>query len=152
MNTIGIRVEPLAVTFVVFSTTENIIVNAEKIRVPKALSIPEKLKYIRVNLLDVLREFKIEKAGIRITESNSQNFKIERIQMEGVIIEAFASSSLKKYFCGQISSISRLLGMERADFKRYLDGTLNYDAVENWGDFSTTEKEACFAAIGAAYV
>ncbi len=152
MNVIGIRVEPSAVTFVVFDVDQNTIINSEKIKIPKALIVPEKLKFIRVNLLDVLREYKIQKAGIRITESNAQTIKVERIQIEGVIIETFASSTLQNYFCGQISSISKLLGIERIDFKKYLDGTLNYDVVENWNNFSTIEKEACFAAIGAAHV
>lgn len=151
MKTIGIRVEPSALTFVIFDTEANSIINVEKIKIPKALAVPQSLKYVRINLLDVLREYEVEQAGIRVTESNSQTLNIPRIQIEGVILEAFSSSSLKKYVCGQISSLSKLLGFDRADFKRYVDGTLTYAEVENWDSFSKVEKEACFAAIGAAH-
>ncbi len=149
MNTIGIRVEPSAVTFVVYDAAESQIINVEKIKVPKALNVPESLKFLRVNILDILREYEIVQAGIRITESNSQTLTISRIQIEGVIIEAFASSSLQRYYCGQISSISRLLNIERTNCKKYMDGELDYSDVQNWSDFSKSEKEACLTAIGA---
>lgn len=149
MNTIGIRVEPSAVTFVVYNAAENQIVNVEKIKVPKALNVPEGLKFVRVNILDVLREYQIVRAGVRITESNAQTLKISRIQIEGVVIEAFASSSLEGYYCGQISSVSKLLQIERTDCKKYMSGELDYPYVQNWGDLSQAEKEACLTAIGA---
>lgn len=151
MNTIGIRVEPTAITFVVYDNEEDLIINIEKIKVPRALSVPEALKYVRVNILDVLREYKINQAGVRITESNAQKPSIARIQIESVIIEAFASSTLVNYYCGQISNISRLLKIERADFKKYVEGKLDYSDVDNWSDLTKVEKEACLTAIGAVY-
>ena len=150
MRTIGIRVEPTAITFVIYDHDENTIINVEKFKIPKALTRPERLKYVRVNLLDILREYEVHLAGIRITESNAQTPNIDRIQIGGVILEAFASSPLKGYFCGQISSISKRLGIERTDFKKYIEDDLDFAAIENWSDLTKVEKEACFAAIGAA--
>jgi hypothetical protein len=53
------------------------IVNVERIKLPAAFATPDSLKYLRSNLVDVLREFKVEKAGVRATEPNAQNPSIE---------------------------------------------------------------------------
>ncbi|ABD82338.1 hypothetical protein [Saccharophagus degradans] len=151
MNTLGIRAKPCSVIIAVYDTDKALIVNVEDIKIPKALPTPEALKYIRNSILDILREFKIEKAGLRVVESNSQTLKIRRIEIEGVIQEAFASSMLLAYFCGQISTITPKLNMKRADFKLYIDGAKVYDEVENWNTHSKEEKEAIFTALGAVH-
>ncbi|QKY06557.1 hypothetical protein G8765_01435 [Janthinobacterium lividum] len=148
MRTIGIRASPSVVTFAVFDDANGEIINVEEIVIPLAFSTPAALKYVRNNLLDVLREFEVEKAGIRATESNSQTLNIARIQLEGVIQEAFASSNLAAYYIGQISSISARIGIERADFKPYVDGTKSWE-VENWTQLSKEQREAVLCAIGA---
>lgn len=149
MKTLGIRVKPDAVIWAVFDSTDNSIVNVENIKIPKALPTPESLKFIRNSILDILREYEIEQAGIRIIESNSKTISIPRIEIEGVIQEAFASSSLKKYYCGQISTIAAKLGIVRADFKHYIDNTKKQDLVDNWVDFNKEEREAILTALGA---
>lgn len=120
MKTLGIRVKPRAVIIAVFDADQAEIENIEDIKIPRALTVPESLKYVRNNILDILREYKIEHAGLRIAESNSRTLVIHRLEIEGVIQEAFASSGLKSYFCGQISKISARIGIARADFKRYV--------------------------------
>ena len=70
MNTLGIRARPCSVIIAVYNTDNALIVNVEDVKIPKALSTPEALKYIRNSTLDILREFNIEKAGLRIVESN----------------------------------------------------------------------------------
>jgi hypothetical protein len=100
-------------------------------------------------MLDIFREFDIKRADIRITESNSQHLNIARLQIEGVIQEAIASSCVESYYTGQISNISAKLGFNRSDFKKYLEGEMDYE-IENWGNLTKPEKEAVFAAIGAA--
>ncbi len=151
MNTLGIRAKPCSVIIAVYDTNRTVIVNVEDIKIPKALPTPEALKYIRNSILDILREYKIEKAGLRVVESNSQTLKIRRIEIEGVIQEAFASSMLLAYFCGQISTITAKLNMNRSDFKLYIEGSKIYEAVENWGDHSKEEKEAILTALGAVH-
>lgn len=148
MRTIGIRAAPKAVTFVVFDVDENTILNIEDIRIPIAFSVPDALKYIRNNLLDILREYGISRAGIRVTEPNAQSLSIERIQIEGVVQEAFASSLLESYYVGQISTISARLDIPRASFKQYVDGELNWP-VENWNQLSREQREALLCAVGA---
>jgi hypothetical protein len=105
MNCIGIRTEPKAVTFAIFSTAEERIINIERLVVPQAMNVPEQLSFIRSNILDVFREFEISRVGIRITESNSKHLNISRLQIEGVVQEAIASSAVDSYYTGQISSI-----------------------------------------------
>lgn len=149
MRTIGIRAAPKAVTFVVFDADADAVLNVEDIRIPIAFHTPESLKYVRNNLLDILREYGIERAGIRVTEPSAQSPNIARIQIEGVVQEAFASSLLKSYYVGQISSISARLGIERADFKRYVDGQLDWP-VENWASLRKEQREALLCAMGAS--
>lgn len=148
MKTIGIRAAPRAVTFAVFDTETREILNVEELKVPAAFAMPDALKYIRSNLLDVLREYGIERAGIRVTESLAQSASIERVQIEGVIQEAFASSSLLSYYVGQISSISRRIGIERSRFKPLVGGDDDL-SIENWNNMTKAEREAILCAMGA---
>lgn len=149
MNAIGIRVSPRAVTYVIYDGAARQIISVANIAVPKALAAPEALKYVRNTILDVIREYRVEKAGIRITENNAQNPSHERIQLEGVIQEAFASSTVAAYYCGQIAAISARLGIPRTDFKKYISNEMEFAAVANWATHDPDEKEAILTAIGA---
>jgi septum formation topological specificity factor MinE len=151
MRVIGIRAAPKSITFVIYDSDTQSIINAEDIKVPLAFKIPDALKYIRNNLLDVLREYQVSRAGIRITESTAQKISVERIQIEGVIQEAFASSLLENYYVGQISSISAKVGIDRGDFKKYIDGSLNFAGVDNWDSLSQPQREAMLCALGAIH-
>jgi Holliday junction resolvasome RuvABC endonuclease subunit len=151
MITLGIRAKPDSITFAIIDIGVSNIVNVETVKIPKALPNPEALKYLRNTILDILREYKVERAGIRITESNAQQLNIRRLQIEGVIQEAFASSDLDAYFCGQISSISARLGFDRSYFKPYVDGDRRYEEVENWASLSKEEREAVLTALGAEH-
>jgi hypothetical protein len=86
---------------------------------------------------------------LRVTESAAKTLSVSRIEIEGVIQEAFASSSLSSYYCGQISTIAARIGIPRTDFKPYVDGAKTFDGVENWGDLGREEREAILAALGA---
>lgn len=149
MISIGIRVAPKSVTFAIYDSDANKIVNVEKINIPAAFSTPDALKYLRSNLLDVLREFEVRNAGVRASEPNAQNPNIERIQIEGVVQETFASSEIAHYFVGHISSISSRLNIPRTEFKPFVSGEKDFP-VENWQDLSSIEREAVLCAIGAA--
>ena len=149
MNTLGIRAKPNSVIIVIYDSDENLIVNVEDIKIPKALPTPEALKYVRNSVLDILREFNISKAVLRIVEIKSQTLNIRRVEIEGVIQEAFASSMLSAYFCGQISTIAAKLNIPRSDFKQYVDGKQDYEAIENWSNHNKDEKEAILTALGA---
>jgi len=148
MRSIGIRAAPKEVIFAVCESDPLAVLNVEPIRVPAALTIPESLKYLRSNLLDILREYQIEKAGIRTTEPSAQSLSIERIQIEGVLQEAFASSMLRSYYAGPIATIASKLQINRGDFKLIIDGD-NHFGVENWAKMKPNEREAILTAMGA---
>jgi len=152
MKILGIRVEPKKTTFVVISyeNEEFEVINNECIKVPAALDFPEKLKYIRSCVLDILREYEITIAGIRVAESNSQNLDITRLHIEGVIQEAFASSNVDKYFIGRKTSIAARLDMKVKDLGDMFKGQEGYEKLMNW-DCLTNQiaKEAALVAMGA---
>jgi hypothetical protein len=151
MRTIGIRAAPRELTFAIYDTQANEVLNVEVIKLPAAFGMPDSLKYARSNLLDIIREYDVQRAGIRITESNVQSINIERVQIEGVIQEAFASSNLKGYYVWQISSISARLGVNRTDFKPIINGE-NRLGIANWEKMNDKEREAVLTAIGAQRV
>ncbi len=150
MITIGLRASPTEITFAIFDARAKRIINVEEIKIPAAFTMPEALKYVRSNLLDVLREYAVEQAGIRATEPTAQNPSTERIQIEGVIQEAFASSNLVNYYVGLIASISSKIGIDRSEFKPLVEGK-DYP-VEGWKSLTRAGREAVLTAIGAANV
>jgi hypothetical protein len=149
MITIGIRAEPTAVTFAIYDTVERAVRNVEELKIPLAFSWPDALKYVRHNILDVLREYNVEKAGIRTNEPvGKAKPSTERVQIEGVIQEAFASSEVIGFYSGPIATIASRAGIVRDDFKRMVANEIQPD-IEGWGDLSTNAREALLCAMGA---
>ncbi|MGI2171090.1 hypothetical protein ACROAE_13035 [Shewanella sp. MF05960] len=152
MRTLGLRVSPTEVTFCIFDSDENRIINVEEVCIPNALETPEKLKYVRATLLDILREFKVEKAGIRLSEPTARQVSIERVQIEGVIQETFASSTLKAHYQGAITTIASKLQITKTKVKSLIKNEEEYAEVNDWGAFSDKEREAILVAKGALNV
>lgn len=152
MITIGIRAAPKEVTFAIYDAKGCAIINVEIIKIPAALHWPESLKYLRSNLLDILREYSVERAGIRLAETNAQSVNYDRIHIEGVIQEAFASSDLSGYFAGPIATIAKRVGVERTAIKKMVDDGSNHFDIEGWDKLSDKQREAVLTAIGAANV
>lgn len=149
MITIGIRAHTKGLIFAVYDSTAGKVVNVEEIRIPAAFGVPDGLKYARNNLLDVLREYKVESAGIRLTESTSKTIRVERVAIEGVVQEAFASSELRGYYTGQIATIASRLGIDRVRFKPMVEDGENDLDIGNWQEMSKEEREAILCAMGA---
>jgi len=148
MLTIGIRAAPSAVTFAVYDSDRREIINVEEIVIPVAFDVPDALKYVRSNLLDVLREFQVERAGLRVTEPFAQQLSIERVKIEGVIQEAFASSALQSYYMGTIATMAGRIGENRDIIKPMVKGAVD-PGVEGWAGHSEIEREAILCAMGA---
>ncbi|KCY10457.1 hypothetical protein J599_2544 [Acinetobacter baumannii 1598530] len=152
MNALGIRVEPKKVTFVVidYSDNEADIKNVETIKIPVSLDFPAKLKYVRNTVLDIIREYSIIVAGIRIAENNSQNIDVNRLHIEGVIQEAFSSSSVTSYFTGRVQSISKKLDISTTEYKELLKANSHYPKINCWSYCTNKEsKEAALVGYGA---
>ncbi|MGY5392081.1 hypothetical protein [Acinetobacter sp. YH12039] len=153
MNSLGIRVEPKKVTFVVidYTDSEADILNVETIKIPLALDFPAKLKYVRNTVLDIIREYDIQVAGIRIAETVSENVNINRLHIEGVIQEAFSSSSVNSYFTGQLMSISKKLDINKELYRDLLKSKSQYAKINRWALCTNSEsKEAALVGYGAA--
>jgi hypothetical protein len=155
MRAIGIRVSP-KVTFysIVEENDDGIeVVDVSKIVIPVSLNVPDQLRFARTTFLDIISEYGIARAGIRVLEPSAQTRDIFRLNVEGVIQELMSSSTVEKYFCGQISNMSRLLEMgDRTDFKKYVSGELDYKGVDNWGRMKTEERESLLVAIASLNV
>jgi hypothetical protein len=150
MITMGLRAAPKCVTFAIFDGDAQAVVNVEDIQIPAAFQWPVALKYVRSSVLDVLREYQVSRAGVRTTEPMAKSISIERIQIEGVIQEAFASSSLDGYFAGPIAVVSAMLRIDRAAFKPMTKEGRNDMRIDGWQDFSEVRREAVIFAMAAA--
>lgn len=124
------------------------------VNVPKSLIWPEALNFIRNTILDILIEYNVTKAIIRICEFGfilNKNL-IERNYIEGVLQEAIASSSVEKFLAGQISEFASLLAIPRNDFKKYANAQLTFAYIPtnlNWDAFSVEERETILTANAA---
>ena len=148
---IGIRTKPKEIYYAVIKSegrnTE--VVSCSKLIIPVSLKFPEKLKYIRTTFLDIIFEFGAVKAGIRITESFAPNEDNSRVCFEAIIQELLASSSVEKYFVGQIANISAKLDFPKDNFKKYVSGELNYEEVESWSNFNKEQKESILVGLAS---
>lgn len=149
-TSIGIRVKPDCIIYSIIQENNGgkEIILMDKVNVPVALEVPEQLKFIRSTFLDIIYENKVNRACIRITESMAQKPSIERINIEAVIQELIASSTVEKYFVGQISNISAKLGIARENFKKIIESK-ECDFIEEWSTFKKEEKESLLAALSA---
>jgi hypothetical protein len=148
---IGFRASPSDVNFAIYDSEDAKVVNVEILRIPQSFDVPDALKFVRSNILDILREFKVEQAGIRTTEPMAKSVDLRRVQIEGVIQEAFASSDLAGFYAGPIAVITSRLGVEKDQFKPAIAGENSFD-IESWEEMSANAREALLAALGAVNV
>jgi hypothetical protein len=125
------------------------------LNVPVTLEKPEQLNFIRNSILDLMLEYNVEMAAIRLAEMGIGTIKqttIDRYYLEGVIQEAIASSPVRKYVAGPIAKLSASFE-KRTDFKEYAGGVKDFEHLPediNWKALTLEEREsvlACFAAI-----
>lgn len=152
MRVLGIRVEPKKSTFTVIEYNgegEYTLINKEVIKVPIALTFPEQLKYMRNTVIDILREYNITYAGIKLTEFTAQKIDLTRVQFEGVIQEAFSSSEVTNYFAGRKKSIMKRLNVTKSDYESIVSGEVNY-SITNWDLLTNiTLRESALVGLGA---
>ena len=150
MRSLGIRAEPKKATFVIYDDEARQILNVESLIIPQILNKPEQLKFARHSILDILREYEVDVAGIRVAEGNSQNQDADRLYLEAVFMESFASSSIKKFFVGRKPSISARLGITPAQFALIVKCEAELDDVNGWpAGKAAAVREAILVAVGA---
>lgn len=158
MTGIGLRVYSNKKIFyaIIEETVDNYnFLTVDIINVPLAMEEPERLNYIRNTLIDIIAEYEIDNALVRVKESlyNVGKRDIERFYIEGVLLESLAGSSVSKYKLGQIATITMLLGIERKNFKKFADNELDFEDIPDdmdWSSISKEEREsilACHASL-----
>lgn len=148
---IGIRATPTAVYYCIIKDIDDgyHTLALDKVNVPVALKKPEQLKFIRNTFLDIISEYKVCYACVRIAESVAQTPNENRIGLEAVIQELFASSTVIDYFVGQISNISPKLGISRDEFKPLAEGKEVFNNIEGWKELSQPKRESILAVYSA---
>lgn len=129
-------------------------VDITHLKIPLALNWPEALNFVRNTILDILLQYEVKKAIIRICEFGItfNSTIIERVYIEGVLQETIASSNVEKYKAGQIAEFTSLLGIKRDEFKKYAQADLNYENIPteiNWDKLSLEERETILTANAA---
>jgi hypothetical protein len=119
-----------------------------EILVPPALEPPAQLNFVRTTLLDIMDEYEVQRAGIRVAEYNARQISWFRRNLEGVIQELLAAGSVPRYFAGPIATIASHLGEDRKTVKSYMDGE-PFLGVERWSQSKLEERESVLAATAA---
>lgn len=151
MNILGIRVTPKKIYFSIFDKHNNEFKNIEVIVVPQSLIMPEKLKYIRNNIFDLLREYNVQRAGIKITEGNAKKMNIDRLYIEGVIQETFASSKIESYKTLMLAGMASKLQTSAKELKKFIEKQDNQTEIQmNVADYVKEEIESMLVAVAVA--
>ncbi|ALR75854.1 hypothetical protein [[Enterobacter] lignolyticus] len=148
MRILGVRAAPKVTSFVVYCTDDAELKCVDVIKIPAILDTPEKLKYVRNNILDILNLYNVELAAIRVTEANADNLNIDRLYIEAVIQEAFSSSDLNKYFTIRKSGMKSSLGLSESEYKEVLKSQRGINGIDN-SEFTPETNEAVLAALAA---
>ncbi|NNH89024.1 hypothetical protein [Acinetobacter terrae] len=154
MNCLGLRVSSSKIAVVILQKNDNDldILCCETIHLPTALSFPQLLHYIRNVILDFIRKYSIEVAALKLTEGNSFGTDSDRLNIEGVIQEAFAGSTIQKIFLGRAKSISKRLAVSDSELKDLTKNKAKPSelSVESWKLCSNEQlREACLVGLGA---
>ena len=155
---IGLRVysnSNIFYTIIEETETEFNYISISNLKIPLALNEPERLNYVRNTLLDIISEYKIDTALIRVKESvsNVTGLSIQRFYVEGVILETLAAANISKYKLGKIATITSLLSIETSKFKEYADNEITFELLPSnfdWSKLTLGERESilsCHASL-----
>ena len=155
---IGLRVysnSKIFYTIIDETKDEYIYLTTSHLKIPLALNEPERLNYVRNTLIDIIDEYNIDSAVIRVQELmfSVNDTAIQRFYVEGVILETLAGGNISKYKMGKITTLQSLLKIEQGSFKEYTDNIREFELLPeelSWQDFSLEEREsilACHAAL-----
>lgn len=151
MTSLGIRVKPDAIFYAITQKEGDVItlLVCDVIKVPGALSVPEQLKFLRDTFLDIIYENNVKNACIRVIEANAQSYDYHRVQIEGVLQEMIASSTIERYYLGRVVNMSSRLGIGSKDFVPLLSSDV-CDFFPEWNEIKNKEKrEAMLASYSA---
>jgi hypothetical protein len=150
---IGMRVSPAEITFAVATVEEGAVqIRAlDTVTVPDALDLPDKLRFVRTTLLDVIEEYGATRAGLKLVEHTAQGRHELRMNLEGVVQELLASSAVDRYFAGRIDRLAYLLGdVTRPQVRRSVRGEEPIDRLPHSDRYRhPADRESVLAAVAA---
>lgn len=155
MRTLGIRVEPKCVHYSVIESNGDSIIfkTVDSLTIPLALDTPRSLSFIRTSLISLIEEYEITKAGIKVLEGNTQSLNQSkfRLNVEGVIQELFANSTVNEYVCATKNSLASLLDANVDEITELIEGERNDFELESWESYQKIQREAIITAIATVY-
>lgn len=125
--------------------------STEKLILPRAFDndIPKQLSFIRTTLFSIICEYKIQYAGLKTTEGVAQNPNVFRMNIEGVIQEVFADSTIVSYFTGTYNSIAARINEDVSDIREGCKGENNILRVDNWDQLNQKHRECILTAYAS---
>ena len=156
MRSIGLRVTPKEVFYSIIEKDDKKeeILSISSIKVPKALDEPQQLENIRSLLITIIDQYKINRGAIKVIESNNasrlSDSIIFRLNIEGIIKEVFASSSIEKYLLGRATNVSAVFGIKCKkvlDLVSDLDMNLDTRTTDKGSKVTDNYKEAIVVAL-----
>ena len=150
MKTIGLRVTPKIIYFCVIEIVndEANICIADKIIVPVALDVPDKLSFIRTLFYTIINQYEVDNAVIRRIEDNAQKIDVNRANLEGVLQELISNCRIKKYKTCKLSQLSVLLKCRTKEIKECVYGDKIFN-ITDWDEYKKEEKESILCALAA---
>lgn len=123
IRSVGIRVHTKKVWIAYIVKEDKIEVNSDNLIVPKALLLPDTLRFIRTSLQDIIEEFDASRVGVKVADHNSYGNTegdIFRLNVEGVIQELLASSNITGYIAGAKPELASRLGTDSTHLKEVI--------------------------------
>jgi len=146
MKSIGVRTQPEQYAYVIMEGTQAapIVVVKGISKCPKGSTIPEKLKWARQDVQELLTRDAVAVARIKTVEGNARTKDPKRLQLEGVIVEGIASHPCQPQTQLLVTSqIKSATGFK--NLARYMASLLNMETLQ---EVSTAAYEdAALAAL-----
>jgi len=144
---IGIRVEPKCIHYAIYDSDNQEIINVEDIKFPESLDFPQALKFIRHTIIDIINEYKVTTAGIRLSEGSARNLSIDRISIEAIIQESFSSSTVSAYKTFRLASLAARFNINQTILKEYIATGYKAGFID-LTDYNKNQREAILSAVG----
>lgn len=157
MVSIGIRVTPNEIFYSIVDEQDYgyEIISISNIKIPKALDDPCKLSYVRNTISTIITQYKVTNAGIKLIERNARTSAnlstFFRVNLEGVILELFANSTIEKYLLGIAPNIASILKIKSKPVKEMVKdlGIDDSCKTDNGKKLNEQNKESVVVAIAA---
>lgn len=156
-NVIGFRVSPCELFYAIVEEHEEEyeFISISSIKIPESIDEPNRLSYIRNIVTTIIEQYNIRFAGIKLLEGNARssinNGMIFRFNVEGVLKEIFANSSIEAYLLGISTNIASILDVEKKKPVEMLEAFIDINDIKTDSNkkLKTENKESLLVALAA---